>query len=153
MKKILFAFAMMLATAGCANYPTTTVDDTAVSNEVNFEVARNYFLRNDQTISETHKITTQEEFEKLFGMATTMGENGKPTPIDFNRQFVLTIVQPVTDTATEITPVKVEDKGDSLLYTFKVKAGEKLSFSIQPISIIILDKKYEDKEIVFDSEQ
>jgi hypothetical protein len=49
--------------------------------------------------------------------------------------------------------VKVEDKGDSLLYTFKVKAGEKLSFSIQPISIIILDKKYEGKEIVFDCEQ
>ena len=42
--------------------------------------------------------------------------------------------------ATEINPLKVEEKGDTLFYTYGVKTGEKQSFSIQPVSIIILDK-------------
>ena len=95
-------------------------------------MAKNYFFKNDQVIPEYPKITTEEEFNKLFGMATTMGENGKPTAIDFTKQFVLAIVLPETDFATEINPVKVEEKGDSLLYTYEVKTGEKQSFSIQP---------------------
>ena len=86
-------------------------------------------------------------------MATTMGKDGKPTPIDFSKQFVLAIVLPVTDFATEINPVKVEEKGDSLLYSYEVKTGEKQSYSIQPVSIIILDKKYENKEVVIVNNQ
>ena len=86
-------------------------------------------------------------------MATTMGEDGKPTAIDFTKQFVLAIVLPVTDFATEINPVKVEEKGDSLLYTYEIKAGEKQSFSIQPVSIIVLDRKYENKRVVLLNER
>ena len=63
------------------------------------------------------------------------------------------IVLPVTDITTEINPVKVEEKGDSLLYTYDVKTGEKQSFSIQPISIIILDKQYENKRVVLVNER
>lgn len=121
--------------------------------EVAFEVAKNYFFKNDKQIPTSPKITTEEEFNKLFGMATTMGEDGKPTAIDFSKQFVLAIVLPVTDVATEITPVKVEAKGDSLFYDFEVKRGEKQSFSTQPVSVIILDKQYENKELVLVSEQ
>ena len=36
-------------------------------------------------------------------MATTKGKDGKPTAIDFTKQFVLAIVLPETDFATEIT--------------------------------------------------
>ena len=63
------------------------------------------------------------------------------------KQFVLAIVLPETDFATEINPVKVEEKGDSLLYTYEVKTGEKQSFTIQPVSIIILEKQYENNEV------
>ena len=153
MKNILFAFTMLLAIAACTNKPVTAVDNNEESTEVAFEVAKNYFFKNDQVIPEYPKITTEEEFNNLFGMATTMGENGKPTAIDFTKQFVLAIVLPVTDFATEINPVKVEEKGDSLLYTYEIKSGEKQSFSIQPVSIIILDKKYENKRIVLVNER
>ena len=148
MKKILFAFTMLLAMVACTNKPVTAVEDNKVNNEVAFEVAKNYFFKNDQVIPEYPKITTEEDFNKLFGMATTMGEDGKPTAIDFTKQFVLAIVLPVTDFATEINPVKVEEKGDLLLYTYEVNTGEKQSFSIQPVSIIILDKQYENKRVV-----
>ena len=178
MRKIIFAFATLLAVAACTTKPTeATVEDNNAAEEVAFEVAKNYFFKNDQTIPASPKITTEEEFNRLFGMATTMGErlrvgdgtsgmDGKPTEIDFTKQFVLAIVLPVTDIATEINPVKLEAKGDSLFYTYDVKTGEKQSFTIQPVSIIILDKggthdvdniagghQYENNEVILINEQ
>ena len=153
MKKFFLAFAVLLAMVACLNKPVSTIEDNEESSVVAFEVAKNYFFKNDQVIPEYPKITTEEEFTKLFGMATTMGKDGKPTAIDFTKQFVLAIVLPETDFATEINPVKVEEKGDSLLYTYEVKTGEKQSFSIQPVSIIILDKQYENKRVVLVNER
>ena len=166
MKKIFIAFAALIALAACGNKQatTSTSEGDGANNEVAFTVAKNYFFKrsaegrlqgkNDlNLLPASPKITSEEVFNKHFGMATTMGEDGKPTPIDFTKQFVLAIVLPVTDMATEVNPVKVEEKGDSLLYTYKVKTGEKQSYSIQPISIIILDKKYENKEVVLVNEQ
>ena len=142
MKKVLFALAAMIALAACGSeQAATTFESSEASNEVTFEVAKNYFFKNDQEIPTSSKITTAEEFGKLFGMATTM------------KQFVLAIVLPVTDFATEINPQKVEEKGDSLFYTFEVKKGEKQTYRIQPVSIIILDNKYENKEVVLSEDK
>ena len=149
MKKILLVFAMLLTMAACNTQSTTAVEDS----EIAFVVAKNYFFKNGLEIPASPKISTEEDFSKLFGMATTMGADGKPTAIDFTKQFVLAIVLPVTETATEINPIKVKAKGDSLFYSYEVKTGEKQSFSIRPVSVIILDKKYENKEIVLVNEQ
>ena len=176
MKKILFAFVVLLTMTACTSNSKVATDVNEGSSEVTFEEAKNYFFKNgrsseshpslledgrvasdegkanDQQILSSPKITTEEEFNKLFGMATVMGKDGKPTAIDFTKQFALAIVLPVTDMATEITPVKVEAKSDSLFYTYEVKTGEKQTYSIQPVSIIILDKQYEDNEIVLNEE-
>ena len=150
MKKLLFAMAALIALAAC-NFNRLYIETRSAAEEVAFEEAKNYFFKNDQTIPASPKITSEEEFHKLFGMATTMGKDGKPTPIDFSRQFVLAIVHPVTDVATEIVPVKVMVKRDTLFYDYELKVGEKQSFSIQPVSIIILDKKYSNREVVLSS--
>ena len=71
-RMVLFAFTMLLAIATCTNKPVTAVENNEESSEVAFEVAKNYFFKNDQVIPEYPKITTDEEFTKLFGMATTM---------------------------------------------------------------------------------
>ena len=154
MKKILFVFAAMIVLAACGNKQTAApAESDEASNEVSFEVAKNYFFKNDQETPASSKITTAEEFGKLFGMTTTMGNDGKPTEIDFTKQFVLAIVQPVTNLATEITPDRLEEKGDTLFYFYDAKVGEAQTYSIQPISLIILDKKYADKQIVMVNEQ
>ncbi len=154
MKKILFAIAMLLTVVACNNKPVTAVENIIENGEVPYEVAKNYFFKNNLDIlPASPKITSEDLFNKFFGMATTMGNDGKPTQIDFAKQFAVAIVLPVTEFATEINPVKVEVIGDSLLYTYHVKTGEKQSFSIQPISIIAIDKKYEDKEVVLINEQ
>lgn len=156
MKKLLSAFALLLALIACGNKQSSPIisDGDCKSNEVAFSVAKNYFFKNNpKGLPESPKITSEEAFNELFGMATTMGENGKPTVIDFTQQFVLAIVLPATDIDTEINPVKVEEKGDSLFYAFEVKKGEKLTYNVKPISIIILDKEYEDKEVVLEGNQ
>ena len=151
---MLFAIAMLLTVVACNNKPATAVENNIEKGEVPYEVAKNYFFKNDLDIlPASPKITSAEVFNKLFGMATTMGEDGQPTQIDFAKQFAVAIVLPVTDFATEINPVKLEVAGDSLLYTYQVKTGEKQSYSIQPISIIAIDKKYENKEVVLVNEQ
>jgi Uncharacterized conserved protein len=153
MKKVLLAFAVLLGLVACTTNKATSAEKSVVSSEVPFTVAEHYFFNKGQDIPVNPKITSEELFKQLFGMATVMGENGKPTKIDFSKQFVLAVVLPVTDINTEINPVKVEEKGDTLFYHYDVKTGEKQSFSIQPLSIIILDKKYENKEIFLINQQ
>ena len=153
MKKVLLAFAVLLGLVACTTNKATSAEKSVVSSEVPFTVAEHYFFNKGQDIPVNPKITSEELFKQLFGMATVMGENGKPTEIDFSKQFVLAVVLPVTDINTEINPVKVEEKGDTLFYHYDVKTGEKQSFSIQPLSIIILDKKYENKEILLINQQ
>ncbi|MBQ2360873.1 MAG: pyridoxamine 5'-phosphate oxidase family protein [Prevotella sp.] len=153
MKKVLLAFAVLLGLVACTANKATSAEKSVVSSEVPFTVAEHYFFNKGQDIPVNPKITSEELFKQLFGMATVMGENGKPTEIDFSKQFVLAVVLPVTDINTEINPVKVEEKGDTLFYHYDVKTGEKQSFSIQPLSIIILDKKYENKEIFLINQQ
>lgn len=154
MKKILFVFAALLIVVACDNKQVVApAEGDGASNEMAFEVAKNYFFKNNQEIPASPKITSEEEFTKLFGMATTMGEDGKPTPIDFTKQFVLAIVLPITNLSTEITPDRLEEQGDTLFYFYNAKTGEAQSYSTQPISLIILDKKYADKQIVMVNEQ
>lgn len=139
MKKVITAVVIMIAMVACKTNNAT---------EVSFEVAKNYFFKNNQEIPADPKITDSVQFSTLFGMAAVMGEDGKPTPIDFNSQFAVAVVLPVTDMSTEICPQTVVMQNDTLRYTYEVKVGDKQSFSIQPLSIIILDKKYEPTPLV-----
>lgn len=128
---MLFAAAMLVA----CNTP----------KDVPFIEAHNYFVRNDAPLPAPQKITSQEEFERYFGMAAFMGKDGQPTAIDFGKQFVLPIVLPVTDVETEIVPTQLQCQGDTLFYTYEVRLGEVIRYRIQPLSIIVVDKQYEDK--------
>ena len=42
----------------------------------------------------------------------------------------------------------MEQTGDTLFYFYDAKVGEVQPYSMQPISLIILDMKYADKEVV-----
>ncbi len=146
MKKALFALAALIVLVACGDKKNTIPMDP--SSEVPFEVAKNYFFKNGQEIPSSPKITKEEDFTKLFGMATMMGDDGQATEIDFDKKFVLAIVLPVTEVETEIIPIKVEKKGNSLYYTYDIKTGKKQTFSTQPVSIIVLDRQYVNQEVI-----
>ena len=148
----LVLFAAFIALVSCKTEQGTGFhslgEEARGWKEVPFAVANNYFFKNGQSIPTNPKVVTDEDFNRLFGMATTMGPDGKPTEIDFSKQFVLAIVLPVTDVETDIKPMKVETKGQMLRYTYAVKAGQKQSYSTQPVAIILIDRKYKDQDIV-----
>lgn len=112
------------------------------SNEIPYKTVSNYFINNDiDRVPEV--ITTQAGFAKCFGMAVTMGEDRKPTDIDFDNQFVIVASTPVTDIATEMTPVSLEKADNHLVFTCKVVQGEKHSYKTHPFVMIAVDKRYE----------
>ena len=151
MKPILCSLAALLMLPACSGRKRP--GGMWQEQEVAFEVAGNYFFRQGQQIPKSPKVTSADEFARLFGTAATMGPGGQPTEIDFDKQFVLAIVLPATDVETEVVPLNLVAKGNTLYYFFQVEMGEQQSFRMQPLSIIIVDKKYAGMEVSLVNQQ
>ena len=121
-------------------------DAKSLEREVPYTELKRYFFRNDAEMPTSPKIETRERFDSLFGVASVLG--GLPTEIDFARQLVIAVVLPATNKDTKI-------EGKSLLYrkdlfgkpelTFEYEVqrdDEPLSFTMQPILLIGVDRKY-----------
>lgn len=136
----IFIMAMTaLAFTGCK----TSKQDS--KNYIPYTIAKNYFAIPDVNKTTYYTITTEKEFNELFGMATTMGKDGRPTDIDFSKQFVVAIICPTTDYATDFEDIKLVKSGSNERINFsykKVVGTEKRSYSIRPMIITIIDKKY-----------
>lgn len=126
------------------NKQPTSDTSSAKSQDIPFIVAKNYFAKNivPQGSLENPKLETKENFDSLFGAATTM--SGKPTEIDFSKQYVVAIIGDETDVATEISPISLQknDKNEIRL-TYRINKGNKQSFKIRPLLIVIVDKTHE----------
>ena len=129
MKKIILVLLAAICLASCNK-----------TEEIPFEEMKNYFFRNDAKIPENVRIDSREEFDGLFGAAAFMGEGGEPTPVDFTREIVLAVVNPVTDVATELEPVSLVRDGKSLVLTCKEITGEKQSWSMLPVLLVKVDR-------------
>lgn len=66
------------------------------AESVDYTVANGYFVRNDAPKDIPAIISTRPEFESVFGMATVMGPDGRPTAIDFSKQCVVPVILPPT---------------------------------------------------------
>ena len=53
MKKLLFAFTMLLAIAACTNKPVAAVDNNEGSSEMAFELETNYFPAIDRYLADS----------------------------------------------------------------------------------------------------
>ncbi len=117
------------------------------TNQIPYTVAQRYFVNKtfDKSQLQNPKIETQEKFDQLFGMATVMGEGGTPTNIDFSKQFVIAVVDDITDSQTEILPISLTQNEAFLDFTYKIKKGQKLSYKMRASLILIVDKKYDQK--------
>lgn len=112
--------------------------------DVPFEVAHNYFVRNDVTEPIPAKIASQDEFERYFGMAAFMGKKGQPTPIDFETQFVIAVVLPEASHSTELRAESLSDDGQKLTFTYHVDVADKENTWTQvPVLLIVVDRQYE----------
>ena len=81
-------------------------------------------------------------------MGPVMGEDGRPTFVDFKEKFVIAVVPPRTDTDTELIPVSLVRKGDTLTFTYQEKTGAKVPYVMQPLLLVAVDRQYEAPNVV-----
>jgi hypothetical protein len=113
-----------------------------------YKEAEHYFLRNDVDGRKVPAaIATRSDFDRCFGMAAVMG--GQPTPIDFDRQFVIAVVLPETNHSTTIHPDTLTDEGDALQLEYGVSVSpEENTWTSVPLCLLIVDKRYERGQVV-----
>ncbi|MFM8347184.1 MAG: hypothetical protein ACKOAR_03985 [Bacteroidota bacterium] len=113
---------------------------TAGDNAVPFTIATHYFVNNTAGSPVDSVITDASRFNELFGMATTMGPDGKPTPIDFSTQFVIAIVRPVTALSTTLEAAGLQRENGNLVLDYKLTEGAQQSFTTRPLLMVIVDR-------------
>lgn len=136
MKRVLLFLASIMALVSCkgpSDVPYTELD--------------HYYFKNGLDIPGNPKLDTEEAFASLFGMAPIMGESGKPTPIDFSKEFVIAVVCPVTEYHTELDPESLRMENGELVFTYTEAVGEKQSWSMQPILLVKVSRKYETETV------
>lgn len=115
------------------------------SATVDYELAKNYFIKN--TIENDSitglKIENQTEFDSIFGMAALMGADGRPTEVDFEKQFVIAVLDTLTSLQTGMKPVHLQKEGEDLIFTYEISRGEKLSSSMHHYLMLVVDKAYD----------
>ena len=127
-------------------YAAQKIDD--VATPVPYTTLENYYVRNDVDCSKQQRliIDNKRDFEAFFGMAATMG--GTPTQVNWNKQFVIALVQPETKRATSVIPVnvKVADNG-VMVFSYQVKKGDKMSHTMVPFAAVAVDKPASTQEM------
>ncbi|MBZ4191290.1 hypothetical protein [Niabella beijingensis] len=133
---------------GSAPAKTETAPQTTVaakeSTPVPFTVASHYFVKNDYTDGtlSNARISSQKDFDAIFGQAAVMGKDGSPTPVDFTKQYVIAVINPVSDSAVLLeNPVLQADNG-RIIFSYEEKKGAKQSFSTRPFLLLIVDNQY-----------
>ena len=151
MRKRAFAIAVLtsLIFGACQNNEKKkekleeSVSETKATS-VPFTIGKNFFVKNTVESIDKVKLETQEEFNQIFGIATVMGKDGKPTPIDFSKQYVIAISEPTTEFATRIKNITiVKNTENEIIVDYKVETGEKQTFLTTPCCVLIIDKSYD----------
>ncbi|WP_326377882.1 hypothetical protein [Myroides pelagicus] len=118
---------------------------------ITYMEGKQYYVNNTYSNKqvESIKLETKEDFEEIFSPAAVMGEGGLPTPIDFDKSFVLAVIGTEVNQSTLFEVISLKDRGEflELIYSYKVE-GEKLSYSLHPFFFVIVDKKY-SKDVRF----
>ncbi|MDO4165308.1 MAG: hypothetical protein Q4D56_13150 [Bacteroides sp.] len=158
-------YIVMLALAGCLcagcqsksakaeTNPSQTETVSTEEQDIPYKIAEGYFQNNQVKQLPSAPITTNKDFDSLFGMATVMGENGAPTAIDFTKEYVIAVGKPKTDIATTLIPLSLKRNADGeIVFKYHTITGAKQSYSILPCLIIIVPNEYKGRVVLQEAE-
>jgi riboflavin synthase alpha subunit len=77
-----------------------------------------------------------------------MGNNGKPTVIDLEKEFVVVVICPETFFSTQFTSIKLVEEKSKVNIEYKIIKKEKQNYSIVPFNLMIVDKEHIEKHFV-----
>lgn len=130
------------------SYRNNSQSITHDANDIVFIEIKNFFIKNTATKLFNPRIETQSEFDKIYGAATTMGNYGKPTFIDFSKQVVISVILNETDLETIIVPIALKKENNNLLLTYKKSLGKKQTYTSRPNFAILIDKSIKGRIIL-----
>ncbi|MGI9191312.1 MAG: hypothetical protein ACR2IL_04260 [Chitinophagaceae bacterium] len=139
---LLLCFSLLFASCATTSQENTS-EAQAKTDTLAFTPVKNYFVNNTVDSSGLFLLNTNEACSALFGMATLMGPNGKPTTFNAETQTLLAYILPETDTATEIIPVRVERiDSNTLQFCCRITRGDSaMTYRIRPFSAVIIEKQ------------
>lgn len=147
-KSVLLMSAVAISFYACGGSTKPAEEKPAVATTpvakegVPFDEAKNYFVSNKYNETGVKTIVDQVAFDSIFGMATTMGADGKPTPIDFATSYVIAVIGEKSNKKPEIVIEGLEKDGDKIVLNYTITENEEASYTSKPSSILIVDKKY-----------
>lgn len=144
----LFLYAFIIILTSCNSNKNNIKKEIIVP----YKIATGYFVKNtvDSSTSLELKIEIEKDFNNLFGYATVMGSNGKPTGIDFSKEYVIAIVKKDTNRETTLEPISFISKDNKLTLSYIVKTGLESTYTTKPLLILVINKKYKG-EIIYDT--
>lgn len=151
---ILSAFSTLLlhactqhSSSNEANQEKDTTEAVSTETTVPYTEAKNYFVKNTFPDGEltSAKFDTQTTFDAVLGSATTMGENGKPTPIDFSKQYVIALIGKSSNTATQLAVSGLSQTDSTLTLKYTETVGATQTYSSRPVLLLLVDKQYQGK--------
>lgn len=116
-----------------------------ISQQIPFRQAEGYFVLNtvpNTTLSDP-KISTKEEFDRIFGAAATMGPKGMPTAIDFSKEYVIAAIEPETNRAVRMKPRLVQYRDNNVNLVYLVYLGDPQTFTSRPALIVVVPKEHQ----------
>lgn len=131
MKKTLTLIASALMLLSCSG------------KKVPFTEMKNYFVNNTVEGSFQGVIDNQADFDRLFGEAALMGTDGRPTTVDFSKEFVIAVVCEPTEIATKLEAYSLEKASDgTLLFIYRKTTGERLGYTTHPCLLVKVPGNY-----------
>ncbi|MFZ4262497.1 hypothetical protein ACFRAE_10650 [Sphingobacterium sp. HJSM2_6] len=150
--KLIYYMSCLFILSSCIRFSYSDGETSnSIISTIEYDVVKNYYVKN--TVSDEyngiHKIKDQTHFESLFAAAASMGEGGKPTEIDFDKHFVLAIIQPETNKEEKDLKININYQKDKVIIKLELIEGKELSHTYRPNTILILNKKYQYHNIEY----
>ena len=129
MKKTLLILLAVIGLCSCKKAPVP----------VPFEKVEHYYATVDGPVS--RKITDQQTFNGMFDVAFSGGT--PQAALDFGKEFVIAIINAVTDKQTTLAPVSLVKENGNLVFTYSEQIGGKETYTTRPILLIRVAKQYD----------
>lgn len=117
------------------------------AKDVPFTELKNYYVRNNMRYDKTQHliIDNQQDFDGCFGPAAVMA--GLPTDINWEKQYVIAVLLPVTNRATMILPLEVKQSPGNVIFKYQVNRGGKTSYTLSPFTAVALNRDAEPQQL------
>lgn len=115
-------------------------------NQIPFQEVKNYFVNNSVSAHPLSLLLLQQKgLDLYFSPAATMGKEGVPTTINFNKESVVAYIGTLTNKETMISIKNISLNHEEILVHYRITHGKELSYTIRPTVIVKIPKQKKER--------